>query len=311
MPVPPGDALSGVAGIRVDEPLARHSQFGVGGTADWFLQVRDAEMLSTLLPRCRDAAIPVTVIGAGSNALILDGGIRGLVVRITDRRMRVVDDECVELAAGCMLPRTALDCAKQGLAGLEFGIGVPGTCGASVYGNAGAFGTELKDVLAECVVLTPAGATRTLSNADCGFAYRSSKLKDGLRGCVVISARLTVHRDDPAAVLARTHGVQAQRKATQPYGVRSLGSVFKNPPGDAAGRLMEACGLKGLRSGGAEISAKHANFIVNLDSATAEDVLRLVERAHEEVRRRFDVDLEREIIVIGERTAPREASISS
>lgn len=296
--------LAGVAGVRPEEPLGRHSQFGVGGPAEWFLRARDVAMLAELLPRCSDAGVNVTVLGAGSNALILDGGIRGLVVHMEDRRLTVINDETVELAAGCMLPRAALDCARQGLAGIEFGIGVPGSLGASVYGNAGAFGTEIKDVLRECTVLTPKGGELILTNSECGFGYRHSRLKDELRGCVVISARLAVSRDEPAAVRARTDAVQAQRKATQPYGIRSLGSVFKNPPGDAAGHLIESCGLKGLRSGGAEISTKHANFIVNVDSATADDVLDLVERAHDEVKRRFGIDLEREIIVLGDRRLP-------
>src|SRR5262249_55941231 len=162
-----------------------------------------------------------------------------------------------------MMPRAALDCARQGLAGLEFGIGVPGTCGASVYGNAGAFGTEMADVLVDCSALTPAGEQRVLNAPECAFAYRYSRFKDDLRGHVVTSARLRVHRDDAPAVRARTGEIQRMRKATQPYGVRSLGSVFKNPPGDSAGRLVEACGLKGRRHGGAEIATKHANFILN------------------------------------------------
>ena len=305
--MPRADWLAGVAGALRDELLAKHSQFGVGGPADWFVDVRDATQFAQLATRCRDAQLPLTVVGAGSNALIQDGGIRGLVVRMADRRMGVLDAGRVELAAGCMLPRVALDCARRGLAGLEFGIGVPGTLGASVYGNAGAFGSEIKDVLIDCTAVTADGAELVLSNDECRFSYRHSRFKEDLAGAVVLSARLAVHADDPQAVMERTKGIQARRKATQPYGVRSLGSVFKNPPGDTAGRLIEACGLKGLRHGGAQISDKHANFIVNVDAATAADVLALVERAHDAVAERFDVDLEREIIVLGEPAAVRSA----
>jgi UDP-N-acetylmuramate dehydrogenase len=294
-----GDWLDAYHGVRAEEPLARHSQFGVGGPAQWFATTRDAAALGVLLRRCHDSGITVTMLGAGSNALISDAGIRGLVVRHDDRTLRVVDDQSVELGGGAMMPRVALDCASRGIAGLEFGIGVPGTCGASVYGNAGAFGTEMVDVLIDCTMLGPDGSAQTLDVAACGFGYRDSRLKHDLHDHVVVSARLHVHADSPALVRERTDAIQAERKASQPYGIRSLGSVFKNPPGDKAGRLVEAAGLKGHRVGGAQISPKHANFIVNVDHATAADVLTLVEVAHDAVRKAFDIDLEREIILLG------------
>ncbi|MGH7686954.1 MAG: UDP-N-acetylmuramate dehydrogenase [Candidatus Dormibacteria bacterium] len=297
------DWLADFDGVQRDEPLSRQSQFGVGGTADWFVKVRDPATLQRLVRTCSEHGAPLTMIGAGSNALILDGGIRGVVVRYDDRHLRRVADDSVELGGGCMLPRAALDCARLGLAGLEFGIGVPGTCGASVYGNAGAFGAEMADVLVDCAALTPDGDERVLTAADCGFAYRYSRFKDQLRGHVVTAARVRVHSDDAASVRRRTDDIQRTRKTTQPYGVRSLGSVFKNPPDDSAGRLVEACGLKGRRHGGAEIAAKHANFILNVAHATAADVLELVQLAHDTVQERFGVDLEREIVELGEPSA--------
>lgn len=297
--MPDDEWLASVPGVRAGEPLARHSQFGVGGPARWFTTTRDARALGDLLRRCDQSGIAVTILGAGSNALISDEGIDGLVIRHDDRALRVLDEHMVELGAGCMMPRVALDCAARGIAGLEFGIGVPGTCGASVYGNAGAFGTEMVDVLVDCTALTPHGDPVVLDAAACGFGYRDSRFKHDLRGHAVVSARLRVRSDEPARVRERTDAVQAQRKATQPYGVRSLGSVFKNPPGDRAGRLIEAAGLKGRRSGGAQISPKHANFIVNVDHATAADVLELVRIAHDAVQAAFGIDLEREIIVLG------------
>jgi UDP-N-acetylmuramate dehydrogenase len=293
------DWLDSYPGVLVDEPLARHSQFGVGGPARWFIITREVTVLGELLRRCGDSGISVTMIGAGSNTLVSDRGIDGLVVRHNDRRLRVADDHTVELGAGCMMPRVALDCASRGLAGIEFGIGVPGTCGASVFCNAGAFGTEMADVLVDCTSLDPSGEPLTLAAADCDFGYRRSRFKDDLRGHAIVSARLRIHADDPELVRERTDSIQVERKASQPYGIRSLGSVFKNPPGDRAGRLIEAAGLKGRRSGGAQISPKHANFIVNVDDATAADVLTLVRVAHDAVREQFGVDLEREIIVLG------------
>ena len=294
-----GDWLDTYPGVLVNEPLARHSQFGVGGPAHWFITTREVTVLAELLRRCTASGITVTMVGAGSNALISDSGIQGLVVRHNDRRVRVADAHTVELGAGCMMPRVALDCASRGLAGLEFGIGVPGTCGASVFGNAGAFGTEVADVLIDCTSLSPSGEPLTLLAAACDFKYRHSRFKDDLRGHAIVSARLRVDGDDPDRVRERTDSIQAERKASQPYGIRSLGSVFKNPPDDRAGRLIEAAGLKGRRSGGAQISPKHANFIVNVDHATAADVLNLVRVAHDAVHEQFGVDLEREIIVLG------------
>jgi UDP-N-acetylmuramate dehydrogenase len=294
-----GDWLDSFPGVLRNEPLARHSQFGVGGPARWFITTRDVAVLGELLHRCSVSGIAVTMLGAGSNTLISDDGIDGLVIRHDDRRLRVIDEQTIELGAGCMMPRVALDCATRGLAGIEFGIGVPGTCGASVCGNAGAFGTEMADVLVDCTSLDQTGTATTLAADACDFRYRHSRFKDDLRGSVIVRARLRVHADDPQAVRERTDAIQAERKASQPYGIRSLGSVFKNPPHDRAGRLIEAAGLKGRRSGGAQISPKHANFIVNVDHARAEDVLRLVRIAHDTVQQRFGVDLEQEIVVLG------------
>jgi UDP-N-acetylmuramate dehydrogenase len=298
-----GDWLDSLPGVLRDEPLARHSQFGVGGPARWFTTTREVAVLGALLRRCAESDIAVTMLGAGSNTLISDDGIAGLVIRHNDRRLRVIDAHTIELGAGCMMPRVALDCATRGLAGVEFGIGVPGTCGASVYGNAGAFGTEMADVLVDCTSLDPTGSATTLAADACDFRYRYSRFKADLRGNVIVSARLRVHVDDPVAVRERTDAIQAERKASQPYGIRSLGSVFKNPPDDKAGRLIEAAGLKGHRSGGAQISPKHANFIVNVDHARASDVLNLVRVAHDAVQAQFGVDLEQEIVVLGDTTS--------
>jgi UDP-N-acetylmuramate dehydrogenase len=296
----PAEWLDAEPGVRRNEPLARHTQYGIGGPADFFLTLHDPERLAELMPRCRERGVLFTVLGAGSNTLVLDGGIRGLVVRMSDRHLSVVDDTTVELSGGYMMPRAALDLARKGVAGMEFGIGIPGSAGASVRGNAGAFGTEIQDAMIECDTIDGAGEHHTFANAECGFAYRDSRFKSELIDHVVVAVRFTVHRDDPVAVRARTDAIQAQRKESQPYGIRSLGSVFKNPPGDYAGRLVEAAGLRGRRIGGALISDKHANFIVNMSHASAADVLALAELAHAAVLERFGVDLEREIVVLGE-----------
>jgi UDP-N-acetylmuramate dehydrogenase len=282
-----------------DEPVARHSQYGVGGPADFYLASSDDGMLRELVVRCAAESVPLTMLGAGSNTLVLDGGIRGLAVRIIDKRVAVQGDH-VCLAAGAMMPRVALDLARRGIGGMEWGIGVPGSCGASVWGNAGAFDSDVAGTLVDCDVLAPDGTVQRVRASDCGFAYRDSRLRRDLAGHVVLRGRFAVSHQDVAAVRARTDAIQAERKRTQPYGVRSLGSTFKNPPDDFAGRLIEAAGLKGRTHGGAQISPKHANFILNIANATAADVLALVEVAREAVAERFDVVLEREIVVLGE-----------
>lgn len=291
--------LSSWPGARKDEPLSRHTHFGVGGPADWWVPVGDVASLRRLVARCHADGIPITVLGEGSNTLVLDRGIRGVVVSLTERSLRC-RNHVVELSGGYTMPRAALDTARLGLAGLEFGIGIPGSCGASIRGNAGAFGQEIADVLVDCDVVDLEGRVETLTAAECGFAYRHSVFKAERQGAIVVAARLRVEPDEPRAVKARIAQITAQRKATQPWGVRSLGSVFKNPPGDHAGRLLEAAGLKGLRIGGAQVSEKHANFVLNIDRATAAEVLSVVRRAKDTVAERFGIDLELEIVVLGE-----------
>jgi UDP-N-acetylmuramate dehydrogenase len=286
-------------GVRRNERLSRHSQYGIGGPADLFLRVDDLAAVPELVGRCTENGVALTVLGAGSNALIQDGGVRGLALRLMSRDLTVGDGE-VTLAAGTMLPRAALDLARVGVGGMEWGIGVPGSCGASIWGNAGAFGGEVAASLISCEVVGPDGTTRWMTGGECAFGYRDSRFKNDLCGHVVLRGRFAVTPDQVSAVRQRTDAVQAERKRTQPYGVRSLGSTFKNPPGDFAGRLIEAAGLGGRSHGGAQISPKHANFILNIDHASAADVLSLVGIARDEVASRFGVVLEREIVMLGE-----------
>jgi UDP-N-acetylmuramate dehydrogenase len=296
--------LAEVPGILRDEPLAPHSQYHIGGPADWYLKLGDASRLAALVRRCHESGVTVTVIGAGSNSLILDGGIRGLVVELPRGRLREITDSVVELPGGAMMPRAALDCARLGIGGLEFGIGVPGTCGASVRGNAGAFGSEVKDVLIDCDLVAPDGAAVHLINHELDFHYRDSRLKRDLSGHIVTAARFGVRRELPETVRAVTEAIQAERRATQPYNARSLGSMFTNPPGDYAGRLIDMAGLKGARVGAAEVSLLHANFIVNTGGATAAHVQELMDLVQRRVAESFGVHLVPEVAVLGEPGKP-------
>ena len=290
--------LRRLAGVRAQEPLARHSWYGIGGPAEYFVEPADDATAPDLLARALGDGIPCWLIGAGSNTLIADGGLPGLTIKVAWEGWSA-EDGSVRVQAGTLMPALAAQSARAGRAGLEFGAGVPGTVGASVVGNAGAFGAEVKDRLVEVEAIDPQGRRHLIEAADCAPAYRDSSFKHERRGWLVSAARFRVEPDDPARVRARILAVQRHRRATQPIDRRSLGSTFKNPPGEAAGRLIEACGLKGRRIGEAEISSKHANFIVNLGQGRADDVLALMAEMRDRVRDRFGITLEPEIQFLG------------
>jgi UDP-N-acetylmuramate dehydrogenase len=292
--------LRSIPGIREGEPLARHSWYGIGGTAEFFLELESEVPLARLLPRLAADATPVFPLGLGTNTLFSGPLLAGLTIRMANENIQI-DGETVAVSAGFPMPRLAAETAKAGRAGLEFGAGVPGTVGGSVFGNAGAFGTEVKDCLIAVEAIDPAGRVHQLSAADCQFAYRDSAFKSGpARSWVITRATFAVQPGDPTAIRERIKQVQKHRRDTQPIDKRSLGSTFKNPPGDSAGRLIDAAGLKGRRIGGAQVSPKHANFIVNVGGATADDVLALVAEMRDGVRQRFGIELEPEIRIVGQ-----------
>lgn len=291
--------LQSVPGIRRREPLARHSWYGIGGVAEYFLDLESDLPLTRILPRLHAGGTGYFPLGLGTNTLFAGAMLPGLTIQLRTETLDLVGDR-VEVSAGYPMPRLAAETARAGRAGLEFGAGVPGTLGGSVFGNAGAFGAEIKDHVLWVDAIDPTGKAHRLSPADCRFAYRDSAFKSGhAAGWVVTRAAFAVQPDDPAAIRARIKQVQKHRRDTQPIEKRSLGSTFKNPPGDSAGRLIEACGLKGHQVGGAQVSPKHANFIVNLGGATADDVLALVAEMRDRVRARFGIELEPEIRIVG------------
>jgi UDP-N-acetylmuramate dehydrogenase len=290
----------GKGAVRADEPLSRHSQFGVGGPADWYWEPASADLLPDVLEACQESDFPVIVLGAGSNCLILDGGIRGLVLRFPASRAVHEGDGLVRLPAGAMLPRAAFDTAYQGLEGLSFGVGIPGTAGAAAAGNAGAFGGEMGEILESLEAVLPGGDVMRLSVEDLRPRYRRTALQEGpLEGAVVTQVWLRLRPGDTAQARADVRRVMRERKASQPTGVRSLGSTFKNPSGEQAGRLIDGAGLKGLQVGEAQVSLDHANFICNLGGARAADVLALTDVIRQRVQERFGVELELEIIPVG------------
>jgi UDP-N-acetylmuramate dehydrogenase len=294
----PDSWLASYPGIREHEPLAPHSWYGIGGRARYFLELTDEKSLAPLIERLNVEQVPYLVVGAATNTLFAGDELPGLTMKLSTRRL-AVDGEVVSVSAGYSMPALAAAMAKAGRAGLEFAAGVPGMVGGSVVGNAGAFGGEIKDQFVHADAVDAFGEVRRVPADECSFAYRESVFKRSRNGWVITAATFRTEPREPAAVRARLLDVQKHRRRTQPIEERSLGSTFKNPPGDAAGRLIDAAGLKGRRIGGAQVSEKHANFIVNVAGASADDVLALMAEMRNRVRDRFGIDLEPEIRVVG------------
>jgi len=283
--------------IQAAAPLAPVTWFRVGGPAEWLVRPADLDDLLLLLRDLPDA-MPLTVIGAASNLIVRDGGVRGVVLRLAGRAFGAVEiDGAGVIAGAAALDATVAEhAAAAGLAGLEFLSGIPGTIGGAVAMNAGAYGTEVKDVLDWAEVATPTGLLR-LSAADFAFAYRKAALPP--RG-IVVRARFRAQPGDRAAIAARMAEIRAARDATQPVRARTGGSTFKNPPGARAWQLVDAAGCRGLVRGGAQCSELHTNFLLNTGGATAADIEALGEEIRARVKATSGIELEWEIKRIGD-----------
>ena len=292
------DALPRVAGkLTENAPLAPLVWFKAGGAADWLFEPKDVGDLSTFL-RDLDPAVPVMALGLGSNLIVRDGGVPGVVVRLGKAfaQVEALDGHmlrCGGGASGILVSSTARD---AGIAGLEFLRSIPGTVGGFVRMNGGAYGSEVKDILVTCDVVLRDGELVTLPIDRLGYTYRHSELPEG---CVVVSATFRGQPGEPAAIQAEMDRISASREASQPLRSKTGGSTFKNPDGDKAWRLVDAAGCRGLTLGGAQVSEKHTNFLINTGAATSADI----EALGEEVRRRVSasqgVDLEWEIQRVG------------
>jgi UDP-N-acetylmuramate dehydrogenase len=291
--------LRAMPGVRKDEPLASKTSFGIGGPADFFVETGRPEVIEAALEGCRQRGIPYQLLGAGTNLLIADAGIEGLVLRVVNRDHHI-EGTRVRAGAGLKMMRLARVAADAGLRDFEFAIGVPGTVGGAVYQDAGCWDRELREVLVEVCGFVPGVGRQRWSPSDLQLGYRTSALRDGaLKGALVIEATIQLKRGDGNEAKSQMAKLTYERNETQPIKTKNCGSVFKNPPGDSAGRLIQAAGLKGTREGAAVISSLHGNFIVNEGGATASDVARLIERARAEVRRRFNAELEPEVEMVG------------
>jgi len=281
--------------VERDVPLAKLTWFGLGGAARWLASPSGPEELAALLRRARDAGEAVRVLGGGANVLVQDDGVDGVVVRLDAEEFGwlIVDGDRVIAGAGVDLMKLCNRCAAAGLAGVECLGGIPGTVGGAIRMNAGGRFGQIADVVERVHVVGADGAAATLSRDAFGFGYRTSSLGDR----VVVAAELRLKEDSADAVRERLHDIWTYKKETQPLGERSAGCIFKNPPGDSAGRLIDAAGMKGASCGGATVSTRHANFVTADPGTRTADVLRLIERIRDAVMKASGVELEMEIVV--------------
>ena len=274
------------------EPLAPHTTFKIGGPAAFWCTPRDAEQLRRTLQLCRENGVRVYLLGNGSNTLFDDAGFDGAVIDmrgLSGMENSGLDTDAMRITAGAG--------QTLGLTGLEFACGIPGTVGGAVYMNAGAYGSELKDVLESVTFLDSDLQLRTLPAADLAMGYRTSIFEQNPDWCI-LSATVVLHRGDGAAVLARMQELLGKRREKQPLEWPSAGSTFKRPQGAFAGKLIEDCGLRGFTVGGAQISEKHCGFVINRGGATCADVVALTEQVRQVVEARTGFVLEREIRVV-------------
>lgn len=280
--------------LRRDEPMARHTTFKVGGPATLMaLPGTEEELLAAVRTALEEGITPLFV-GNGSNLLVDDAGLDALVVKTAPRVSRVeVRENTLRAGAGISLAQLASEAADHGLTGLEFAHGIPGSLGGAVVMNAGAYGGELCQVISQVRALDSRGQVRELAGDACDFSYRHSRFSAG--GWLILSATVELAPGDPAAIRGRMEELMARRKAKQPLEYPSAGSTFKRPEGHFAAALIEGCGLKGLTVGGAQVSEKHAGFVINIGSATCRDILDLMDQVRERVFRETGVELEPEV----------------
>lgn len=285
--------------VRAHEPLSRHTSFRIGGPADIFAVPHTLDGLRRLLVACTNSGLPHCIIGKGSNLLVRDGGVRGVVIQIAANLSAVRREGCRIIAqSGASLARVCMFAADEGLTGLGFAAGIPGSVGGAVWMNAGANGGEIGQAVEQVIAYDWDGDEVVLARADLDFSYRHSVLQS----CPLVVARVTLNlcRGDTTELHEQLCEIVERRCEKQPLTLASAGSVFKRPEGDFAGRLIESVDGKGLRVGDAEISPKHAGFIVNKGSATAADVLELIRQIRERVHAEHGIWLEPEIRIIGE-----------
>lgn len=286
--------------VLTDELMSRHTTFRVGGPADYYVMPESINQITELVRICESGNIAYHIHGNGSNVIFSDSGYHGVVISIGQSMSGLglkEDGVVIHADAGVTLAKLAAFAAENSLAGLEFASGIPGTLGGAVTMNAGAYGGEMKDVLVSVTVCDRNGTVKTLSNEELGLGYRTSIIQKS--AYIVLAADIKLNHGDKEAIKAAMKELNGKRREKQPLEYGSAGSTFKRPEGYYAGQLIEESGLKGYRSGDAMVSQKHAGFVVNVGNATAADVISVIRHVQEEVRSRYNVELETEVKMIG------------
>lgn len=285
--------------VYVDEPMKNHTTFRIGGNADAYVNIINEHEILRLLRFLKNRHVPFFVIGKGSNILVSDSGYRGVIIEIGSgySGLRMLDDVIVA-KAGTPMSKLSYFAMEQELTGLEFASGIPGTVGGGIIMNAGAYGGEMRQVVYRVKVVTPEGEVKLLNNAQMEFEYRDSIAKK--KGYIVLQAEFRLYHGDKHIIEGIMRELNQKRKDKQPLEYPSAGSTFKRPKGNYAGKLIADAGLKGLTMGGAQVSEKHAGFLINTGNATSEDMYRLIMTVQQKVRESFDVLLEPEVIFLGD-----------
>ena len=291
--------LLGEAKVLVQEPMASHTTFRIGGPADYFVMPETVEELAAVLKLCKEEQMPYFILGNGSNLLVGDKGFRGVVIQLYKNFDGIqIEGTKVTAKAGAMLIRVAKESGKAGLTGLEFASGIPGTIGGAMVMNAGAYGGEMKDVVTAVTVLTKEGDIKILTGDEMNFRYRGSVVED--EGYIVLEAVMELKEGNLEEIQTRIDELSIQRKTKQPIEYPSAGSTFKRPEGYFAGKLIQDAELRGYRVGGAQVSEKHCGFVINAGGATAADVMQLMQDVSDKVNAQFGVTLEPEVKRVGE-----------
>lgn len=282
------------------EPMTKHTSFHIGGPAELMAQPQSEAELQSLLLKAAEAAVPVTLVGNGSNLLVRDKGIRGLVIKLGSMLRDInVSGNVLTFGSGVSLAQASKKAAELGLSGMEFAVGIPGSIGGAVYMNAGAYDGEMSKVVKSVRVMDAAGKVSELSAGELDFGYRHSALQGSSK--IVTSVTVELAAGDKQAIAEKMADFSNRRITKQPLELPSAGSMFKRPPGYFAGTLIDQTGLKGYTVGGAQVSTKHAGFVVNIGGATAADVLQLISDVQEKVFAAHGVHLEPEVLVLGEK----------